>query len=296
MEGREMDLKKIEALIRLLGDEDPKIHAVAREHLLRDVDLCLPMLEEQSRLSSDGCVRERSLDLLNDITREQLFTRWRDLASSLEGPDLEEGVFLIAQVESPGLDVSIYESTLDELGGVLERRTAGSHDPATVFPRLFHLLFREVGLRGNRENYYDPENSYLNSVLERKLGIPISLSVVCMLVSRRLGLKLEGIGLPRHFIVGYRLGGGKGRDSGKMRYNDPFNAGQEWSLEDCLQHLRAQGYPVDDRFLEPCDSTSILIRMLGNLLHIYKGLGDESATARVETLLIALESRQDQKR
>lgn len=299
---------KIDALIRLLADDDPKIRSVAREHLLSDVDSTRPLLEENSLSSSDATVRVAAGKLLEDIERSEHLNRWHELATGDAGPDLEEGAFLLAHVECPRAPVESCRSTLDDFARVLDRRVSGSRDPETVFPRMCHLLFREIGLRGNRENYHDPANSFLHEVLDRKLGIPVSLSVVCMLVARRLGMVLEGVGLPGHFIVRYYADrspasqraaskqSGRLRAKGSERYLDPFNGGQPWSLEDCVQHLHAQGYtPLEDDLRAYTDS-EILIRMLSNLLVIHENSDDADRKARVVSMLQSLNGRRELRR
>jgi regulator of sirC expression with transglutaminase-like and TPR domain len=145
------------------------------------------------------------------------------------------------------------------------------------------LLFRELGLKGNRENYYDPDNSYLPRVLDRKLGIPISLSVITMLVARRVGFELEGIGLPGHFLVRYR--------SGRTEtYIDSFNGGRIWTREDCLHYLQGQGggHGVREEHLRTYTTREILIRMLANLLHIYRGREEVEKAKRVSEMIHVL--------
>jgi regulator of sirC expression with transglutaminase-like and TPR domain len=300
---------KIDALIRLLADDDPKIRSVAREHLLLDVDASRALLEENSSTAKDPEVRVAAGKLLEDIERDAFVARWRELAESEEGPGLEDGAFLIAQIECPGLDIRPYKTMLDDFARVIERRVSASRDPETVFPRLCHLLFREVGLRGNRENSHEAANSYLHQVLDRKLGLPITLSVVCMLVARRLGLLLEGVGLPGHFIVRYftdKTNTAKSKDGGRPayrrpngkgeRYLDPFNGGQAWSLEDCLQHVHAQGYKPLDEDLDACSDSAILIRMLSNLMISHANQDDKDAKSRVASLLQTLHSGRQSRR
>jgi regulator of sirC expression with transglutaminase-like and TPR domain len=127
------------------------------------------------------------------------------------------------------------------------------------------VLFQEYGFRGNRENYYDPRNSFLNEVLDRKTGIPISLSVVYMEVAQRIGLRLQGVGFPGHFLTKYR-------GNGEEIVIDPFNAGEirsRESLENMLYKLYGEKIPFHADFLAPVTTKQILRRMLTNLKMIY---------------------------
>lgn len=178
--------------------------------------------------------------------------------------DLARAALVIARWEYPGLDVDAYLERLDALArGVDGARR--STDPVGRLHRLREYLFVEQGFAGNREDYYDPRNSFLNDVLDRRQGIPITLSLVLMEVGKRLGLAVEGIGLPGHFIAGARLG-----DSQILL--DPFNAGALLTPEACEELVgRALGRKVA---LKPENFAGVtrrqfLARMLANLKRIY---------------------------
>ena len=178
--------------------------------------------------------------------------------------DLARAALAIARWEYPGLAVDAYLERLDALArGVDGARR--STDPVGRLHRLREYLFVEQGFAGNREDYYDPRNSFLNDVLDRRQGIPITLSLVLMEVGKRLGLAVEGIGLPGHFIAGARLG-----DSQILL--DPFNAGALLTPEACEELVgRALGRKVA---LKPENFAGVtrrqfLARMLANLKRLY---------------------------
>lgn len=178
--------------------------------------------------------------------------------------DLARAALAIARWEYPGLAVDAYLDRLDALARGVDgaRRSA---DPVDRLHRLREYLFVEQGFSGNREDYYDPRNSFLNDVLDRRQGIPITLSLVLMEVGKRLGLAVEGIGLPGHFVVGARIG-----DSQILL--DPFNAGALLTPEACEKLVgRALGRKVA---LKAENFTAVtrrqfLARMLANLKRIY---------------------------
>lgn len=178
--------------------------------------------------------------------------------------DLARAALAIARVEYPGLDAEAY---LDRLNG-LARGVDGARrrtDPLERLHRLREYLFVDQGFAGNREDYYDPRNSLLNDVLDRRLGIPITLSLVLIEVGKRLGLAVEGIGLPGHFVAGAQLG-----DSQILL--DPFNAGALLTPETCQELVgRALGRKVA---LKPENFAAVnprqfLARMLANLKGAY---------------------------
>jgi regulator of sirC expression with transglutaminase-like and TPR domain len=181
-----------------------------------------------------------------------------------ERVDLARAALAIARWEYPGLDVDAYLERLDALARGVDgvRRSA---DPVGRLHRLREYLFVEQGFAGNRENYYDPRNSFLNDVLDRRQGIPITLGLVLMEVGKRLGLAVEGIGLPGHFIAGARFG-----DSQILL--DPFNAGALLTPEACEKLVgRALGRKVALKAENFAAVTrrQFLARMLANLKGIY---------------------------
>jgi regulator of sirC expression with transglutaminase-like and TPR domain len=191
-----------------------------------------------------------------------------EFAATVEGPDgrirLARAALLIAAAEQPGLDVDKYVARLDDLAdtALAARRAA---DALSRLHRLREFLFEELGFAGDRSDYFDPRNSHLNEVLDRRLGIPITLSLVFIEVGRRLGLQMEGIGLPGHFITGARI-------AGEQVLLDPFNRGAVLTVEACGQVVRqALGRPVRllPEHFAPVDNRQFLTRMLANLKGVY---------------------------
>jgi regulator of sirC expression with transglutaminase-like and TPR domain len=198
-----------------------------------------------------------------------------------QGLDLGRAALAIARIEHPALSVERQLARLDELAS---RSAAGeAADDQVRLERLLAFLFEEEGFRGNAEEYYDPRNSCLNDVLDRKLGIPITLSVLTMEVGRRVGIEVEGVSLPGHFIVSASLGG-------RRIFLDPFNGGAVLTPALAADVVsKAVGRPVKllDAHWAPCGKRSILVRMLRNLKGIYARSEDwPRALAVVDRLLV----------
>ena len=188
--------------------------------------------------------------------------------------DLAHACLLIAQDAYPALEVDRYLGDIERMAMRLRSRLPNTGGAEERVAALNQFLFEDLGFRGNTEEYYDPRNSYLNDVLDRKVGIPISLSVVYMAVGRRVGLPLEGISFPGHFLVRLRLRAG-------VLVLDPFAAGapqSETELRERLQRVIPPGatdnVPISelplDQFIEPATNRQILARMLRNLKAIYR--------------------------
>ncbi|HYM39771.1 MAG TPA: tetratricopeptide repeat protein [Thermoplasmata archaeon] len=197
---------------------------------------------------------------LSNITR---FARVVDQPES--GIDLGEAALLIAEDAYPGLDIPGYLRRLDEMATPLRERLGEDSSLWEMVQALNGHLFGELGFRGNTEDYFDPRNSYLNEVLDRRLGIPITLSAVYIEVARRIGLTVVGIGLPGHFIVEAR------RDTSSALL-DPFHGGQPLDAEDCerlVQGVYGDSVPFSEESLSPVRKRQLLARMLNNLKRNY---------------------------
>ncbi|HET8840353.1 MAG TPA: transglutaminase-like domain-containing protein [Ktedonobacteraceae bacterium] len=195
--------------------------------------------------------------------------------------DLARLALLIAAEEYPGLDVEQHMAHLEELAACVRlllkreeeqpaRGLATANEYFDVLHALNTVLFEQEHFRGNRSNYYDPQNSFLNKVLERRLGIPITLSLLYMEVGKRLGLHIEGISLPFQFIVYCSFG-----ETGI--YIDPYERGKFLSEDDCRRRLLQIFKHEEDleaHWLQPVDSKQVLVRLLDNLKHIYIHKGD----------------------
>jgi regulator of sirC expression with transglutaminase-like and TPR domain len=196
---------------------------------------------------------------------------------------LDEAALAIAAEAYPALDPEPYLARLDALGARVRRAVPGPLRPAAALRALREVLTDEEGFRGNSQDYQDPRNSFLNEVLDRKLGIPISLSVVWMEVARRAGIVLEGVGFPGHFLA-------KVASPGVEVFVDPFNGGDLLGPDECIARFRARsgGRELDPRHLEPVSTRQLLARMLQNLRRSYAERRDDVGTFWVSDRLLVL--------
>jgi regulator of sirC expression with transglutaminase-like and TPR domain len=186
---------------------------------------------------------------------------------------------LFAREAYPDLDIDSYLIRLDDMANAIRPRLEHDHPVAA----LRDFLFDELGFCGNADDYFDPRNSYFNQVLDRRTGIPITLSVVYLELARRLDLPMVGIGLPGHFIVRYD-------GDEEPLYLDPFNGGVVMSTSGCHQlvaDISDGRLPFKSSFLSPVSSRQILTRMLRNLKGIYVARTDfGSAFPIVEKMIL----------
>lgn len=212
--------------------------------------------------------------------------RFRSLVSRPEGSlNLAEAALLMAKEEYPRLDVESYLRVLDSFADEIKSRLPTNLDPRAIVAQLDRYLFDVQGFKGNSENYYDPRNSFLNEVMDRKLGIPITLSVVYMEVAWRLGLAVQGLSFPGHFLV--RLCDGEGV------VIDPFARGAHLDEAAMLTKLAQVFGRVDveaseiPQFLAVATKRETLVRMLRNLRSIHTAKRDyEKTLGCIDRMLI----------
>lgn len=196
--------------------------------------------------------------------------------------DIAQAALWIAQEEYPEIEVDAYLRRFDELADKA-RNFVGTHGtPADQIERLNHFLFEEEGFSGDRDDYYDPRNSYLNDVLDRRKGIPISLSVVYCELAQRLALPVYGVSFPGHFLARY-----VGKPDVII---DPF-FGKVISAEECARRLAGvygRAARFDLRLLEPAPARQILARMLANLKQIYVERQDDLRALRCADRIVLL--------
>jgi regulator of sirC expression with transglutaminase-like and TPR domain len=181
--------------------------------------------------------------------------------------EVERAALLVAADAQPGLDVAASLAKLDEMAEALSRPGALGHSPVERARAIALHVHETLDFRGNRESYYDPRNSYLSEVITRRLGIPLTLSIVWIAIARRAGALVEGIGFPGHFLV--RVGGPEGVLA------DPFHEGRVLAEADLARLVtRFQLGPLTPQHTEPVGTTAMIVRLLSNLKHAHERRGD----------------------
>jgi regulator of sirC expression with transglutaminase-like and TPR domain len=196
---------------------------------------------------------------------------------------LAEAALIMACEEYPQLELSPYLDMLDHIAEVAQEKRSPSDGPLETVQKINSVLFGSFGFRGNTEDYYDPRNSFFNDVLDRRVGIPITLSSVYIEVSRRLNFPIAGVGMPGHFIVKYFA-------PREEFFIDPYNSGEVLTRDDCRDQLRERygdALEFSDRLLGRVTNRQILWRMLNNLKDIYlKGHATDKCLSIVDMMLM----------
>jgi len=269
------------ALVKLLADEDPTVYRTIRQRILE----CGPTASgwlQPHLLSREPVLRRRVQEIMDHLARQAADDHFLTFCLSQgEECDLERGAWLLAQTRYPDINVAAYQALLDSYVGDLRDRLETGSPPRATLGQLNRYLFGELGFHGNELNYYEPDNSYVSRVLDRRTGNPISLCLVYLLVARRLHLPLTGIGMPGHFLCRYQ-------SSTEEVYIDAFNQGRLLSKADCIRYLVQTSQGFQAGFLSPTTPRRILLRMCTNLHQIYQQLKQAEEAERLKRYFLAL--------
>jgi regulator of sirC expression with transglutaminase-like and TPR domain len=272
---------QLAALIRLLSDDDPEIHKTVREKLLGHGPSVRNALKP-CLLDDDPVLRRRAREIIRHFDCNTADNRF--LAFCLKQGqdfDLEHALWLLAQTEYPDINIEAYQAQLDDYARILRERVVMAGDALQILRTINQFLYGELEFRGNRQNYYDPDNSYLNKVMDRRSGIPISLCMIFLFLARRLRLPVSGVGLPGHFVCRFQ-------NSTEEYYIDCFNRGRILSKADCMRYLISANFDLEDNHLTPLNARRILMRACGNLHRIYYHLKRNEEITRFQRYLVAL--------
>ena len=225
------------------------------------------------------------------MERNRKTSSFEDVISQPEDSiDLAVAALLIAKDEYPDLDIHNHLKKIDELAKRVNNQLNSVKEKSflTIIQQINMVLFEQEGFYGNIRDYYDPRNSFLNEVLNRRTGIPVTLSLVYMEIGKRLGIQFFGIGMPGHFIV-------KGWYQGSSLLIDPFHQGRLLNEEDCQKQLReinGKNVQFISSYLDTLNKCSILCRILVNLKMIYLKKKDFSRALNVIEKIILLSPQQ----
>lgn len=273
----------LKALVSLLDDENQKVARIVRERILEAGPDAKPYLAVALESQVEP-VRTRARSILEEIAMDEAERAIEEFSRApIDAEGLERGAFLISRIGYPDLDRDRYGRLLDDMAATLRERLAGQRSGHQILRAFAQTLFDEFRFSGNSLDYYDADNSYMNRVLDRRMGIPITLSLVYLFLARRVGLKMEGVGFPGHFVVRFSC-------SDEEQFVDAFNRGRVLSRSDCARFLTAAGFEPRPEHFVPSPPREILCRMLRNLVHICREGNDKGRADRLTRLIAVVES------
>jgi len=267
-----------EAIVKLLQDDDPRTVDLVKDQLALQGSAALPSLQDLLTMY-DERVTEHVKDVMGRIDSEEAGQELSRVCQNFaEYDDLEGFCWLLARAMLPGTDVAEWRGLLDQWAGQATQYRAPEDTAEDRVRLLAHFLGGQLGFRGNTEDYYNPDNTLLPRVIGTRLGIPITLTLLYMLVGQRCGLRVEGINFPGHFLA---------RHDGVLF--DPFERGRIIGIAECRQILARQKLELQPNHLETATPIAIARRILANLLYVYQSDEENDAAGKVTGWLHALD-------
>ncbi|ACF14833.1 conserved hypothetical protein [Chloroherpeton thalassium ATCC 35110] len=274
---------EVKAMIYLLDDDDETVFQAVSQKLSQIVNPERPDSEEilqlmlEKKNNTHAVISEKIESLIDNIQFDYLAPLLKSLL--IHDAQLEDIIFLIAQIGYPALDIDKYKKELNKIENAfhIEYYTSSMTEVNKAL-LLNVIIYDHEGYRGNSSNYYDPDNSYLNRVMDRKLGIPITLGALYLVIAKRLGLPIYGVNMPAHFMLKYE------RKNYEL-FIDPFNRGRILEKQDCIRFLMNAGYGYVEQYLARASSLDLCERMLNNLKNSYRELNNLKKFSLIERYL-----------
>jgi len=283
---------EIKALVHLLEDPDEFIFDQVKDKLMQLGPNVIPYLEKAWEKDNFGDLfQDRIETLIHDIQHKELhlaLLNWMN-----DSDNLLEGVLLVNKFQYPSLDRKSIEIQIEQITKDIECQISEEMTGLDIVMIINQVLFEVYCFKGDKKNYHNPENSYLNQVLNKKKGNPLMLSIIYIEIAKRLNIPIKGVNLPNHFIVGYldpefKLKGFQiEKDAHEILfYINPYSKGvilHHNEIDDFLVDLNLERLP---KYYTPCSNVTIVKRILTNLLYSYSKLNNKEKVKQLKSILI----------
>lgn len=272
--------REIYALVNLLDDPDPFIQQQVSRRLTELGSKALPILDEFRASEKNPAYLERLDRMVYELTQGhfELEMAERINAGIDSIYDLENAMFSLSKFDEPTLDVRPYRSYLDSLAAQAFEFIGKIHGEKEKIEAFLHFMFHKSGFHGRLEEYHVPENSFIHTTIQQKTGLPLALAMVVLFVSRRVGISLQGMNMPIHFMILYRM-------ERQTLFIDPFGEGQFATYDQCYYFLKQNGVtPRADHF-RPAPPKEMFSRSLRNLVFSYQKQNALHKANRAQTIL-----------
>lgn len=275
---------EIESLIYLLDDPDPFVKTNVKNRLYELGEQAVPLLDQQKSQSKNEDERQLINEIIQWITFGSLEEDFMDILengiSNLK--QLEEAVFILARFENPTLREGEYKRKLDRFASMVRDDLRYQLEDGKKMHLLLDFVFDELNFRGSNTDYYNPDNSYLHRVIDRRQGLPISLGLIVLFLARRLELPFHGVNMPIHFMLKYK---------GELDeiLIDPFDRGKTVTYNQCYFFLKQNGVEPKSQHFDTALPYEILARCIRNLIQSYSRLEKEEKVKNLQNLLSTVE-------
>jgi len=286
-----MEEKDIDAIIRLLDDPDVVVYSIIEKKVLEMGSAIIPKLEKHWENSLNEFLHKRVENIIQKIQFTETSSGLIDWKNN-ESDDLLKGAYLIAKYQYPDLDFNTLHEKIEKLKRDAWIELRDHLTPLEQIRILNYILFEVNKFSGNNSNFYAPQNSYINHVLETKKGNPISLAIIYSVIAQKIGIPVYGVNLPKNFILAYvnkqKTDNLVANNDDILFYVNPFNRGAVLGKREIDYFLKQQKLPQDKIFYKPCDNIVTMQRLLNNLIFSYEKLGYPEKTADIQKLLALL--------
>ncbi|MFN0255387.1 transglutaminase-like domain-containing protein [Pedobacter ureilyticus] len=274
------NVTEIDALVKLLDDPDEEVFSHVQEKLLEYGNDAISQLETAWEKSLDTMMQERIENIVHAIqftNVKQDLNLWYQSGAF----DLLQGALIINRYQFPDLDEQAIINQIEEIKREIWVGLQYEMSSIEKIKLVNHVFYNQYGFSGNTKNHHDPQNSYLNQVLESKKGNQISLAIIYSTIAQKLDIPVYGVNLPQHFILGYIDESNPDREHAVLFYINAFNKGAIFGKHDVDQFLRQLNLEPQPGFYAPCSNAEIVRRIIRNLISAYENLG---AAEKVEEL------------
>ncbi|MBN1598216.1 MAG: transglutaminase family protein [Bacteroidales bacterium] len=283
-----MDIKKIDALISLLDDSDTEVINVVTDNLLKEGIEAIPQLEKVWETTPDEKLQERLENVIHNIqfeTTKSNLKRW----CSGDYSYIFEGACYLAQIQFPEINFEKLDAEIDKIKEDIWLEINNNLTALEKVKILNYVIFDLHKFTRNTNNFYSPQNSFINQVLETKRGNPISLAIIYMSVAYKLDLPIYGVNLPKNFILAYkdefRQYDSPNEIEDILFYINPYNKGAVLGKREIDYFIKQQQLKPEGSYYIPCNNKDIIIRLINNLTLAYEKLGFTEKTDRLNELL-----------
>lgn len=282
-----MNIKEVDSLIKLLDDEDNDIYEHVKQKLISLGKDAYEYLNEKSLRAENELQHKRLTEVVSKIHLQEVkskFATWLQ-----EGAiDLLNGFYLVSYYKYPNLELEPINQYLDKIKLDIWLRLNHKFSPIDNVKVINDVFFGKYRFQGDENNFFSPDNSYLNRVISNRKGNPISLSILYSIIAQKLYLPILGVNLPQHFILAYKddsflENDDKFNNSGFIPYNiegeiifyiNPFNNGAVFSKFNIDRYLKQSKQIIEPYYYEPCSNKEIILRVLRNLIYAYNKKGE----------------------
>ncbi len=277
------NVAEIDALVKLLDDPDEEVFSHVQEKLLEYGNEAITHLESAWEKSLDTMLHERIENIVHTIqftNVKQDLNLWYQSGAF----DLLQGAIIINRYQFPDLDEQAIINQIEDIKREIWVGLQYEMSSIEKIKLINHVFYNQYGFGGNTKNHHDPQNSYLNQVLESKKGNQISLAIIYSTIAQKLDIPVYGVNLPQHFILGYIDEGNPDREHAVLFYINAFNKGAIFGKHDVDQFLRQLNLEPQPGFYAPCSNAEIVRRIIRNLISAYENLGAAEKVSELKQL------------